>query len=134
MMAVLLQPSVTSLPATARTLTDLTSLEIASGGNYTAAAGAWSSGAAVQLPDFTVNYDDASGVSELSAPATTLIGTKFLTVSFRWAVITSGTSIVTAVDYGTTQTLTGQPLVLTIAESATISGSFPVISWTRDGA
>lgn len=131
MMAVLLTPATTSIPGTAKVLSDLTSLEIATGGNYIAAAGVWSNTAACQLPDFTINYNDSAGVIEVSAPTSIIVSNAFFTVSFRWVAICSDTKIIAAVDYGTTQTLTSQPLVLTFTESASIAGSYPIMRFTR---
>lgn len=131
MMAVLLGTSVTSVPGTAKSVADLTSMELSTGGNYTATGGVWSSSVAVQLPDWVFATDDSTGYAELGPPAAVTLGTQFLTLSFRWVAFCTDTKIVSLVDYGTTQTLAGQPFVMSVPVSATISGSYPVVRWHR---
>lgn len=64
---------------------------------------------------------------EISLPASTWTSTGTYSLSFRWVIFCLyGTYLLTAVDLGSTQTLSAASLQLTTAESADIAGSYPI--------
>ncbi len=120
----LLDATVTSLLDSYETVADLPGL-LPTTGDYDAThgldAGAW--------PLF---YDTTAGVLELSLPDVDWGSTENLDLTFRWAVfaMADGT-LLTAVDFGAAQTLTGEPLRLAAAESSYIPNSYPVLRWRK---
>ena len=128
---VLLGSATTSIPGTVKTINDLTSYEISTGGGYTQTGGVWSTTVGVQFPDFVTQYDDTTGISEVGPTGPLLSSTNFLTVSFRWLALASNNEILTIVDFGSSQSIADQPLVLSLPVSTYIAGSYPMIRVRR---
>jgi len=127
----LLRDDVLTLPETATLSSDLTSYEIANGGNYT-------SGTGVAMPDLTAAYDTTAGIFELGYTTATVTSTPTnLTVAgVGWVVwidaaTTTGAAIISAVKLDASTSIDAGPLHVQLQESAYIAGSYPIFRLTR---
>jgi hypothetical protein len=120
----LLDATVTELLDGYDNVSDLPGL-LPTGGGYDAttglAAGAW-----------PLYFDADAAVMELSLPDTSWASDETLSVTFRWVVLAlPGGTVLTAVDFGSAQTLSDAPLQLYATRSTELPNSYPVFRWRK---
>lgn len=97
-----------------------------------ASTGAYDASTGIDAGDWPLNYDPDIGVMELSLPDSGWTSTDSYTLTYRWIVLClPGGVILNAVDYGSLQTLTNEPLKLHADESTDIPNSYAVYRWRK---
>lgn len=126
--AMLLRNDVTDIPETVTQASDLYSLEISSGGGYTAGA------TGTSMPSLNRVQDAGTGVAEFHAGSNLWQSSATLTISsFRWVVAMAyGNVPLAAWNLGADTVLSGVPLTLQMTESPYVSGIYPILRFKRN--
>lgn len=123
----LLTATTTSIGEALDDITDLHDWEVPTGGGYTAGGQG-----GIDMPPLTRVPNAAADVVEYSTGTATWTSTSSYTVdSFRWVAASTNGLILAIWDSGAEQSLTNEPLVLTVAQSTDTTGAYPILRLKR---
>lgn len=123
----LLLSSTTAIGEAYDQATDLAMWEVPTGGGYVAGGSG-----GIAMPALTRMSGITAGVVEFSTGTANWTSPGSYTVAdFRWLVLSTTNKLMAIWDLGTAQSLSNEPLVLGVAQSADITGSYPVLKFKR---